>query len=289
MTAIFFNFKGTDSFPRPDHRRFPIMNKKTTVSAFSKRRAAGEKLVMVTAYDAPGAAAAARAGIDILLVGDSLAMTVLGYDNTLPATMDEMIHHTRAVRRGAPEAFIVFDMPFMSYQTGMEKALENAGRAMKESGADAVKFEGGEEYAELVRRLVSAGIPVMPHIGLLPQRIQAVGGYKVTGRGGDADRLMRDAKAFEEAGAFAIVLECVSRETAKNITEALSIPTIGIGSGPECGGQVQVFHDVIGMFDGFTPKHSRRYAEAGKIITSALASYADDVRNGRFPAPENCF
>jgi len=160
---------------------------------------------------------------------------------------------------------------------------------MKESGADAVKFEGGAEYAELVRRLVSAGIPVMPHIGLLPQRVQAVGGYKVTGRGDDAARLMRDAKAFEEAGAFAVVLECVSRETAKNITEALAIPTIGIGSGPECGGQVQVFHDIVGMFDGFTPKHSRRYAEAGKVIASALAAYADDVKNGRFPGPENSF
>ncbi len=265
------------------------MGKKTTVSAFAKRRAAGEKLVMVTAYDAPGAAAAVRAGIDILLVGDSLAMAVLGYDNTLPATMEDMIHHTRAVRRGAPDAFVIFDMPFMSYQTGMEKALENAGRAMKESGADAVKFEGGAEYAEFVRRLVSAGIPVMPHIGLLPQRIQAVGGYKVTGRGDDAEQLMRDARAFEEAGAFSIVLECVTRKVTAEITGALSIPTIGIGSGPECGGQVQVFHDVVGMFDGFTPKHSRRYAEAGKIITSALASYADDVKNGRFPGPENSF
>ena len=265
------------------------MSKKITVSSFAKRYAAGEKLVMVTAYDAPGAAAAAKAGIDILLVGDSLAMTVLGYQNTLPATMDEMIHHTRAVRRGAPDAFIVFDLPFMSYQVSLEKALENAGRAMKESGADAVKFEGGAEYAPLVSRLVDAGIPVMPHIGLLPQRIQAVGGYKVTGRGEDARRLLDDAKAFEEAGAFCVVLECVSRSAAKETTQSLSIPTIGIGSGPECSGQVQVFHDIIGMFDGFTPRHSRRYAEVGSMITEALASYARDVREGTFPADENCF
>lgn len=265
------------------------MGKKITVSTFAKRYAAGEKLVMVTAYDAPGAAAAAKAGIDILLVGDSLAMTVLGYDNTLPATMDEMIHHTRAVRRGAPDSFIVFDMPFMSYQVSIEQALENAGRAMKESGADAVKFEGGAEYAPLISRLVSAGIPVMPHIGLLPQRIQAVGGYKVTGRGDDASRLLADARAFEEAGAFCVVLECVSRDAAKLITDSISIPTIGIGSGADCSGQVQVFHDIIGMFDGFVPKHTRRYAETGNVITTALASYADDVRNGRFPGPEHSF
>ena len=265
------------------------MGKKITVSTFAKRYAAGEKLVMVTAYDAPGAAAAAKAGIDILLVGDSLAMTVLGYDNTLPATMDEMIHHTRAVRRGAPDSFIVFDMPFMSYQVSIEQALENAGRAMKESGADAVKFEGGAEYAPLISRLVSAGIPVMPHIGLLPQRIQAVGGYKVTGRGDDASRLLADARAFEEAGAFCVVLECVSRDAAKLITDSISIPTVGIGSGADCSGQVQVFHDIIGMFDGFVPKHTRRYAETGNVITTALASYADDVRNGRFPGPEHNF
>ncbi len=265
------------------------MGKKITVSTFAKRYAAGEKLVMVTAYDAPGAAAAAKAGIDILLVGDSLAMTVLGYDNTLPATMDEMIHHTRAVRRGAPDSFIVFDMPFMSYQVSIEQALENAGRAMKESGADAVKFEGGAEYAPLISRLVSAGIPVMPHIGLLPQRIQAVGGYKVTGRGDDASRLLADARAFEEAGAFCVVLECVSRDAAKLITDSISIPTVGIGSGADCSGQVQVFHDIIGMFDGFVPKHTRRYAETGNVITTALASYADDVRNGRFPGPEHSF
>ena len=265
------------------------MGKKISVSSFAKRKAAGEKLVMITAYDAPGAAACAKAGIDMLLVGDSLAMTVLGYDNTLPATMEEMIHHTKAVRRGAPESFIVFDMPFMSYQVSMEQALTNAGRAMKESGADAVKLEGGAEFAPLVRRLVSAGIPVMPHIGLLPQHIQAVGGYKVTGRGDDAERLIADARAFEEAGAFALVLECISQEAARKITEAVSIPTIGIGSGADCSGQIQVFHDVIGMFDNFTPKHSRRYAEAGKIITSALASYAQDVKGGVFPGPENSF
>ena len=266
------------------------MGKKITVATLAKRYAAGEKLVMVTAYDAPGAAMAAKAGIDFLLVGDSLAMTVLGHQNTLPATMDEMIHHCKAVRRGAPDSFVVFDMPFMSYQISFEKAMENAGRAIKEAGADAVKFEGGAEYAPLISRLVDAGIPVIPHIGLLPQRVQAVGGYKVTGRSeDDARRLLNDAKAFEQAGAFAIVLECVTRSVAAEITSNISIPTIGIGSGPECSGQVQVFHDIIGMFDGFTPKHSRRYAEAGKMITDALASYAREVREGIFPAEENSF
>ena len=266
------------------------MGKKITVATLAKRYAAGEKLVMVTAYDAPGAAMAAKADIDFLLVGDSLAMTVLGHQNTLPATMDEMIHHCKAVRRGAPDAFVVFDLPFMSYQISFEKAMENAGRAMKEAGADAVKFEGGSEYAPLISRLVDAGIPVIPHIGLLPQRVQAVGGYKVTGRNEeDARRLLNDAKAFEQAGAFAIVLECVTRSVAAEITANINIPTIGIGSGPECSGQVQVFHDIVGMFDGFTPKHSRRYAEAGKMITDALASYAKEVREGIFPGEENSF
>ena len=266
------------------------MGKKITVSAFSKRKNAGEKLVMITAYDAPGAALCTRAGIDMLLVGDSLAMTVLGYPNTLPATMEEMIHHTKAVRRGAPDSFVVFDMPFMSYQISIEQALTNAGRAIKETGADAVKLEGGLELVPLVRRLVESGIPVMPHIGLLPQHVQAVGGYKVTGRSeDDALRLIETAKAFEEAGAFAIVLECVTREVAAKVTESLSIATIGIGSGPECSGQIQVFHDVIGMFDGFTPKHARRYAEAGNLIANALESYASDVKNGSFPGTENSF
>ena len=262
---------------------------KTTLTAFARRKAAGEKLVMITAGDAPGAAAAFDAGIDLILVGDSLGMTMLGYDSTLPVTMEEMLHHTRAVRRGAPEAFVVFDMPFMSYQVSDEEALRNAGRAMKETGADAVKLECAGEVVPLIRRMTSAGIPVMAHLGLLPQHIRAVGAYKVVGRSADeAERLMADAKAVEEAGAFSVVLECVPAELAAEVTRELAIPTIGIGSGAGCSGQVQVMNDTLGVFE-HTPKHAKRYAEIGRITREALAAYAAEVRSGTFPAPENSF
>ena len=244
---------------------------------------------MITAYDAPGAAMAYNAGIDLFLVGDSVAMTMLGFDSTLPVTMEDMLHHTRAVRRGAPDAFVVFDMPFMSYQCSISEAMHNAGLAIKQGGADAVKLEGGAEHKELVRRLTGAGIPVMPHLGLLPQHVQTLGGYRVSGKGEDAKRLVADALELEAAGAFAIVLECVPQETGKMVTEALHIPTIGIGAGPECSGQIQVFHDVVGLCGDFIPRHSRRYVDAGSIIRNALAEYASDVRSGTFPAPENCF
>ncbi len=266
------------------------MDKKIMVGAFAKRKAAGEKIVMVTAYDAPFAALAAAAGIDVILVGDSVATTVMGYSTTLPVTMEELIHHVKAVRRGAPNAFIVFDLPFMSYQVSEEEAMRNAGRALKEAGADAVKFEGGAEYAPLVKKMVLAGIPVMAHLGLLPQRIHAVGGYKVAGRNAEAaEQLVEDARALEAAGAFSVVLECVPAQLGERITGALTIPTIGIGSGAGCSGQVQVLHDVLGLLPGFTPKHAKHFAEIGAAVRDALHSYADAVRNGTFPGKENSF
>ena len=265
------------------------MLKRTTVSAFAKRKRENEKIVMITAYDAPSAAAAADAGIDVLLVGDSLAPTVLGYRNTLPVTMEQMLHHAAAVRRGAPNAFVVFDLPFMSYQESLEKALHNAGRALKEADADAVKLEGGAEAAPLIEALVNAGIPVMAHIGLLPQRVQTMGGYRIQGRTPKAaERVLADARAVEAAGAFAVVLECIPAELGKSVTETLEIPTIGIGSGMDCSGQVQVMNDVIGLFES-APKHAKRYAEVGRIIREALGTYASEVRGGVFPDDEHSF
>ncbi len=263
---------------------------RVNVRTFRKRKEQGEKIVMVTCYDATTAAACHAAGVDALLVGDSLAMTVLGYRNTLPLTMEEALHHTRAVRRGAPDAFVIFDMPFMSYQAGDDEALRNAGRALKEAGADAVKLEGGRELDGLISRLVDSGIPVMAHIGLLPQRIQTSGTYRITGRTPEAAaKLLEDARAVEAAGAFSVVLECMPADVGKMLSEALTIPTIGIGSGVHCDGQVQVLNDLLGLFEEFTPKHARRYAELGKLIRQALRAYADDVRNRNFPGPENSF
>lgn len=265
------------------------MLKRTTVSAFAKRKREGEKIVMVTAYDAVSASAAADAGIDVLLVGDSLGPTILGYRNTLPVTMEQMLHHAAAVRRGAPGSFVVCDLPFMSYQESFEKALHNAGKALKEADSDAVKLEGGAEYAPLVEAMVNAGIPVMAHIGLMPQRVLTAGGYKIQGRTPEAaERILADAKALEAAGAFAVVLECIPAELGKAVTEALNIPTIGIGSGVDCSGQVQVMNDLLGLFEA-TPKHAKRYAEVGQIIRGALAEYASEVRGGVFPDENHSF
>ncbi|MBR2625214.1 MAG: 3-methyl-2-oxobutanoate hydroxymethyltransferase [Lentisphaeria bacterium] len=263
--------------------------KKVTVSTLFKRKAAGEKLVMCTAYDAIQSKICMAAGIDFMLVGDSVGMTQLGYDNTLPVTMQDMLAHTAAVRRGAPEAFVVFDMPFMSYQESDADAMHNAGIALKTTGADAVKLEGGAEYAPLVKKMTGAGIPVMGHIGLMPQRVQVAGGYKVVGRDdAGAEMVLRDALALQEAGAFAVVLECIPEALGEKVTQALDIPTIGIGSGKSCSGQVQVITDLLGMMD-FKPRHAKRYAEVGSIMTEALKSYADEVRNGSFPTAENSF
>ena len=261
---------------------------KTTVGAFAKRRAAGEKLVMITAGSAAESAAAFAAGIDIILVGDSLGMTMLGFDTTLPVTMEMMLHHTAAVRRGAPEAFVIFDMPFMSYQTGIAEAIRNAGRALQESGADAVKLEGGAD-PELIRKLVASGIPVLGHLGLLPQSILTIGGYRVVGRDeAAAEKLIAEAREVEAAGAFAVVLECVPADLGRRVTEILHIPTIGIGSGPDCSGQVQVLYDTLGI-SARTPKHAKRFADIGEAMRGALAAYAAEVKSGAFPAPENTF
>ncbi len=261
---------------------------KTTVSAFARRREAGEKIVVITAGSAAESAAAVAAGIDIILVGDSLGNTMLGFDTTIPVTMEMMLHHTAAVRRGAPEAFVIFDMPFMSYHTGIDEAVRNAGRALQEAGADAVKLEGGAD-PELIRRLVASGIPVLGHLGLLPQSIQTVGSYRVVGRDeAEANRVIAEARMIEDAGAFAVVLECVPGELGRRITEKLRIPTIGIGSGAACSGQVQVLYDTLGI-TARTPKHAKRFAEVGEAMRKALAAYAEEVRSGAFPAPENTF
>jgi 3-methyl-2-oxobutanoate hydroxymethyltransferase len=266
-----------------------VFMKKITVSTLAKRYAQGEKLVMSTAYDAIQSRLCMAGGIDFLLVGDSVGMTQLGYENTLPVTMEDMLRHTAAVRRGAPEAFVVFDMPFMSYQESEMQALHNAGLAMKTTGADAVKLEGGAEYAGLVRKMTGSGIPVMGHVGLMPQRVLTAGGYKIQGRTPEAAELiLADAKALEAAGAFAVVLEGIPADLGKSVTEALTIPTIGIGSGAECSGQVQVMNDVLGLFEN-TPKHAKRYAEVGRIIREALGNYAAEVRGGVFPDDEHSF
>jgi 3-methyl-2-oxobutanoate hydroxymethyltransferase len=253
-----------------------------------KRR--GEKIVMMTAYDYPTARLVDEAGADMILVGDTLGMVVLGYDSTLPVTMEDMIHHTKAAVRGAKRAMVVGDMPFMSYQTGWQDAMKNAARFLQETGCGAVKLEGGVRSAETVRHLVDAGIPVMGHIGLTPQSVNQVGGWKVQGKTpAAAVQLMHDAQALEQAGAFAIVLELVPAPLAQILTSRLSVPTIGIGAGVHCDGQVQVFHDLLGMFDQFSPKHARRYADVGDIIRDAVARYAADVRSGAFPTAKESF
>lgn len=250
-------------------------------------KAADEPIVMITAYDAPGARLADAAGVDVILVGDSLGMTVLGHSSTLPVTMDDMVRATSAVCRGASRALVVADMPFLSCHVGVEEAIRNAGRLLAEAGAQAVKIEGGVAIAPLVEWLVEAGIPVMGHVGLTPQSVNVFGGYSVQGRTFDAAlQLVEDCLALEAAGAFGVVLELVPAELAQLVSEELRIPTIGIGAGAGCDGQVQVFHDVLGM-GTFTPKHARRYAEIGAAIESAIAEYAADVRVGAFPAEAN--
>ncbi|MEO8083140.1 MAG: 3-methyl-2-oxobutanoate hydroxymethyltransferase [Ardenticatenales bacterium] len=261
-----------------------------TVRTLAAKRKAGTPITMLTAYDYPSAQLADEAGMDILLVGDSLAMVVLGHDNTLSVTVDEMLHHCRAVKRGARTAMLVGDMPFMSYQVDAASALRNAGRFLQEAGMDAVKLEGGRAVVPQVRAIVAAGIPVMGHIGLTPQSIHALGGFRVQGKtAAEAKRLLDDALALEEAGCFSIVLESVPDRLADDITRRLSIPTIGIGAGAGTSGQVLVFHDLLGLFERFTPKFVRRYAELGAAARAAITAYGDDVVAGSFPAPEHTF
>jgi len=255
----------------------------------AEKKKRGEKIVMLTAYDYPTALVADEE-VDCILVGDSLGMVVLGYESTLPVTMEVMLHHTRAVVRGTKRALVVGDMPFMSYQTSVEEAVRNAGRFLQEAEAQAVKLEGGREVAETVRRIVSAGIPVMAHIGLTPQSIHQLGGFKVQGRDSRvAARLKEDALILEEAGAFSIVLECIPKGLAKEITESLNIPTIGIGAGVHCDGQVLVIHDMLGLFERFVPRHVKVYAQLIEEMRKAIKSYSSEVREGIFPDDEHSF
>lgn len=255
-----------------------------TVAEIRGMKARGEPIAMLTAYDAPTARLLDEIGIPVLLVGDSVGMVVLGYADTTAVTMADMLHHTKAVVRGRRRSLVVADMPFLSYTASPERAVENAGRFIQEAGAHAVKVEGGETIAPTIRRLVSAGVPVMAHVGLTPQHVLVQGGYRVQGRTATAaEQVVRDARAVEAAGAFAIVLECIPTELAALVTEILEIPTIGIGAGPHCDGQVQVIQDLIGAIPDFTPRHAKRYAEAAAMIRAAVERYAEDVRTRRFP------
>lgn len=256
------------------------------ITQFFKAKELGQKITMVSTYDYWSAKLCEESGIDAILVGDSLGMVIQGNDSTLPVSLDEMIYHAKAVRKGAPNTFIVVDMPFMSYHTSVEEAVKNAGRVIKESGANAVKLEGAGIVLEITKKLVSIGIPVMGHLGLTPQFINLFGGYKVQGKTIDSrKRILEDAQALEESGAFSIVLEAVPSDLAKTITDSLKIPTIGIGAGKDTDGQVLVFHDLIGIFEK-TPKFVKRYLEAGKLIKQALSSYNQEVKDGKFPTDE---
>jgi 3-methyl-2-oxobutanoate hydroxymethyltransferase len=261
--------------------------KKPTVLELKRKK--GERLAMLTAYDYPSARLVAEAGVELILVGDSLGMVVLGYDTTLPVTVEDMVHHTRAARRGAPDAFVIADMPFLSYGTP-EQALATAARLMKDAGADSVKLEGGVEAVPIVEALVRAGVPVLGHVGLTPQTASALGGYKLQGKDEEnARRIVEGAEALDAAGCWGVVLELVPAELARIVTQRVRIPTIGIGAGAHCDGQVLVFHDVVGLFSGFTPTFVKRYAEAGNAIREACARYADEVRSGSFPADKQSF
>ena len=266
----------------------PAARKKVTTLTYRQKKDRGEIITMLTAYDYPTAMAMDKAGVDSILVGDSLAMVVLGYENTLPVTMEEMLHHCRAVARGAKAALLVGDMPFMSYQVSVEEAVRNAGRFLAQGGMDAVKLEGGRERADAIRAITGAGIPVMGHIGLTPQSIHQLGGFRAQGKTAlAAKRLIEDAMILEEAGCFSIVLESVPARLADLISKKISIPTIGIGAGNGCDGQVLVTHDLLGLFDRFTPKFVKKYADFHREMQRAFADYIEDVETKRFPAPEH--
>jgi 3-methyl-2-oxobutanoate hydroxymethyltransferase len=262
--------------------------KKVTTLTFRQKKERGQPISMLTAYDYPTAMSMDRAGIDSILVGDSLAMVVLGYENTLPVTMDEMLHHARAVARGAKSALLIGDMPFMSYQVSPQEALRNAGRFLKEAGMDAVKLEGGRNRLETISLLVSAGIPVMGHLGLTPQSIHQLGGFRTQGKTASAARqLFDDALLLEQAGCFSIVLESVPARLAGLISKQLAIPTIGIGAGVGCDGQVLVAHDLLGLFDRFTPRFVKQYASFHEEMQRAFGEYIEDVNQRAFPGPEH--
>ena len=263
---------------------------RVTTAVFRDMKQKGVRISMLTAYDYPTAFLLDQSGVDALLVGDSLGMVVLGYATTLPVTMDEMIHHTKAVCRGVRRAMVIGDMPFMSYQVSVEDALRDAGRFLKETDAQAVKLEGGREVAETIRRMTACGIPVMGHLGLTPQSIQQFGGFKVQGRGDEAARrIIEDARIIEEAGAFSVGIECVPADVAGEITRSLGIATIGIGAGADCDGQVLVTNDMLGTFERFTPRFVKKYADLGPQMREAVKRYMEEVRSGAFPGKEHSF
>ncbi len=270
---------------KTDKTRTPV-----TLSNIKSRKKSGERITMLTAYDYSTAVLVDRAGVDMILVGDSLGMVILGYDSTVPVTMEDMLHHSAAVRRGVNRALVVGDMPFMSYQVSPEEAVRNAGRFIKEAGCHAVKLEGGMNIAKTIERIVRAGIPVMGHIGLTPQTATALGGFKVQGRDEEsARRLIRDARAVAEAGAFSLVLECVPSGIASAITEDIPIPTIGIGAGAGCDGQVLVTNDLLGLFPKFVPKFVKKYADLAPVIQEAITRFIDEVSKGEFPGDAHSF
>jgi len=267
-----------------------VATARVTTVTLREMKDRGEKISMLTAYDYPIARLLDEAGIEVILVGDSLAMVGLGYETTLPVTMEEMLHHVRAVSRGVKRALLVADMPFGSFQASVEEGVRNAGRFLKEAGAQAVKLEGGREVADLTRRLTSVGIPVMGHLGLTPQMVHQFGGFKVQGRtAAAAERLREDALLLEEAGVFALVLEGIPWQVAEVITRELRIPTIGIGAGSSCDGQVLVTNDLLGLFDDFAPKFVKRYANLKETIAAAFTRYRQEVKAGEFPGPEHAF
>ena len=264
--------------------------KKMTVPGLVAKKTAGERIVMVTAYDYPGARLVDKAGVDVILVGDSLGMVVLGYESTTQVTMDEMLHHTRAVARAEPKTLVVGDMPFGSFQASADDAVRNAVRFVQEGGAEAVKLEGGQLVAPTVARIVASGIPVMGHIGLTPQSVNVFGGYRVQGRSSESEtQLLRDAAALEAAGVFSVVLEGIPLKLGRRISESLGVPTVGIGAGPYCDGQVLVLHDLLGCFEGFSPKFAKSYANLGEEIVRAVEAFKAEVEEGLFPAREHSY
>lgn len=263
---------------------------KVTTRTLSQMKKKGEPIAMLTAYDYPSAKLADAAGVDVILVGDSLGMVVLGYDSTVPVTLDDMTHHTKAVVRGAKRAMVVTDLPFLTAHLGKEEVLRAAGRLMQEGGAQGVKMEGGEAIIDAVRACTAAGIPVMGHLGLTPQSVHLLGGYRVQGKDAEvARRILREARMLEEAGIFALVLECVPEELAQEITKEISVPTIGIGAGRHCDGQVLVYHDVLRMASDLQPSFVKAYADVGNQIVGAIRHYVEDVREGRFPEEQHVF
>jgi 3-methyl-2-oxobutanoate hydroxymethyltransferase len=267
-----------------------VMKKRFSNQSFSLMKTSGEKITMMTAYDYSSAKLSAQAGIDTLLVGDSLGMVILGYEDTLAVTMEDMIHHTKAVRRGAPDGFVITDMPYLSYHISVEESVKNAGRLVKEASANAVKLEGGVSFLPDIKAILRAQIPVVGHLGLTPQSVNAFGGYKVQAKEKEAAKgLLEDALALQEAGVSAIVLECIPPNIAKWVSESLDIPTIGIGAGVDTDGQVLVYHDVLGIYDRMSPKFVKQYTNLGKLAVEALCQYHQEVKSGVFPDKEHSF